>query len=59
MVSVEEALEFFEIHIKCIREEWNFKGEYRLGNDRWIDKQVLEDLEEGLIVLKEAFNVYI
>jgi len=57
MVSVEEALEFWEIHIKCIREEWASKGEYRLGNKRWVDARILEDLEDSLKVLKETFNV--
>ena len=59
MVSVEEALEFFEIHIKCIREEWIRKGNYLLTKDSWVDSVIIQDLEDSLKVLKEAFNVYI
>jgi len=59
MVSVEEALEFWETHIRCIREEFDRMGFYHIDKEKWIDGTILRDLEEGLIVLKEAFNVYI
>ena len=59
MVSVEEALEFFEIHLRCIREDFERFECYQLVEGNWTDEKILEDLEEGLKVLKEAFNVYI
>ena len=58
MVSVEEALEFWEIHLKCIREEWDRTSEYALRKDRWADKEILEDLEVSLQVISGCLRTH-